>query len=480
MDPFNHPVTEYALSVIRENIIAGELVHLACHRHLDDLESAGERGLYFDCEAANREIKFARLLNHTTGDLAGTPFILQPWQVFRHGSIFGWKYIATGKRRFRSSYHQVAKKNGKTTDTAVPMIYAMLMDGEAAPQGFAAATTRDQAGLLFTEVSRMIKGSQIGPLFDIQRHSIECPATNGIIKSLSRDGGAADGINPHFAAMDELHRWQDRELAEVVRNSMIARSQPIEWMITTAGASKQSYCGEVRRYAENVLRGRVQDDSFFAYVAEPPETADPGDPKTWAMGNPNLNVSVPEEQLKRFYNEACAITGRMPNFRRLHLNLWTEGANNWIAPDVWDAAGGKLNIEDFFGMDAWAGLDLSSTTDLSALAIAIPKNGAIYLFVFTFFPIGPKNFLHRAQTENKDFISWKDEGWLLIHDDAGAIDEDKIIEKILWVMEKFNLKELAFDPHGMASMKKALRKSKVPMLEHRQGFLSMSPPMKEF
>ncbi|HBM58016.1 MAG TPA: terminase, partial [Citreicella sp.] len=230
MDPIDHPVSRYALDVIEGGRAAGPLVRLACERHLMDLETGADRGLVFDTRAADMVIRFAKLLRHTTGPMAGAELALQPWQVFRHGSIFGWKHAETGLRRFRSSYHQVAKKNGKTTDTAVPMLFTQLFDGEGAPQGYCAATTRDQAGLLFNEIKRMIRGSAaLSALLQVFKTQIQSPRTNGFIASLSRDGNSADGINPHFAARDEVHRWTDRELADVVTNSMLARSQPIDW-----------------------------------------------------------------------------------------------------------------------------------------------------------------------------------------------------------------------------------------------------------
>ncbi len=151
------PVTGYAEDVIAGNIIAGNLVRMACERHLMDLETGAERGLVFDVEASLRPIRFGGLLQHSVGPMAGKPLTLEPWQQFRIGSMFGWKHEATGLRRFTTSYNQVGKKNGKTTETALPLIYTQLFDGEAAPQAYCAATTRDQAGLLFKEVKRMIK-----------------------------------------------------------------------------------------------------------------------------------------------------------------------------------------------------------------------------------------------------------------------------------------------------------------------------------
>ncbi|MBL3580738.1 terminase large subunit domain-containing protein, partial [Rhodovulum visakhapatnamense] len=331
MEPIDHPVSRYALDVIEGREVAGALVRLACERHLMDLETGADRGLWFDCKAASRVLNFARLIQHTTGPAAGRPLDLTPWQVFRHGSVFGWKQD-DGLRRFRTTYHQVAKKNGKTTDTAVPMLYTQLFDGEAAPQGFCTATTRDQAGLLFRELRRMIKAAPaLSAFMDTgNKHLISTAITNGTIRTLSRDGNSADGINPSFVARDEVHRWTDRELAEVVVNSMIARAQPIDWAITTAGADMASICGELREYSATVLRGDVQDDSFFAYVAEPPADCDVGDPVAWKMANPNLGVAFSEDRFAELYREATVISGKMPNFRRLHMNLWTEGAQSWI------------------------------------------------------------------------------------------------------------------------------------------------------
>ncbi|SIO36630.1 Phage terminase-like protein, large subunit, contains N-terminal HTH domain [Rhodovulum sp. ES.010] len=479
MDPLDHPVSRYAIDVVEGRIVAAELVRLACERHLRDLEEGGDRGLWFDVEAANRVLNFAKMIRHTKGPMAGAPLALEPWQAFRHGSVFGWKQ-ADGRRRFRSTYHQVAKKNGKTTDTAVPALYTQLFDGEQTPECYCAAVTRDQAGLLFEDLKRMVRASPaLMQLMNVWRGSIETPPTNGIIKALSRDGQSADGINPHFAARDEVHRWTDRELAEVIVNSMLARSQPIDWAITTAGADIASVCGELRRYGEKVLKGEVADDSFFAFIAEPPADCDPADPVAWRMANPNFGVAFREEDFAQLYAQAEAIQGKMPNFRRLHLNLWTEGAQGWIARDVWDRGGQPFDLAMLRGRPAWAALDLSNTTDTTAIVVAVPVDGLIHLVCYTFLPEGPKGFIARAQTENREFVAWRDGGWLEVHR-GGSIDEDAIVERIAWIAEYFDLRELAYDRWGMRSIVKALVARKIPLVEHGQGYASMSAPMKEF
>lgn len=480
MHPLDHPVSRYARDVIEGRQAAGELVKLAAQRHLQDLETGADRGLVFDCGRADMVINFARMINHTTGPMAGQPLDLQPWQVFRHGSVFGWLNSTTGLRRFRSSYHQVAKKNGKTTDTAPPALFTQLFDGEASPQGFCAASTRDQAGLLFQEIRRMIDGSPaLSQLLTKWRHWIESPHTQGSLKCLSRDGNSADGINPHFAALDEVHRWTDRELFEVVRNSMLARAQPILWAITTAGADMQSVCGEMRAYSEKVLRGDVQDDSFFAYVAEPTKDCDPGDPLAWRMANPNFGVAFREEDFAQIYKEAAAIAGKMPNFRRLHLNLWTEGAQTWIERDVWDKGAAPIDLADLAGCRAWVGVDLSKTTDMTAIVVAVEKDDLIYLIAYSFLPAGAQGFIARAQKENRDYIGWRDQGWLEVHG-GGVIHEEKVLQRLCQIRDAFDLQEIAFDRWGSKDFVRRAAELKLPLVEHGQGFASMSAPMKGF
>lgn len=480
MEPIDHPVSRYARDVIEGNVIAGQLVRMACERHLMDLETGADRGLVFDCEAASMIVRFGNVLQHTAGPMAGKPLKLEPWQVFRHGSVFGWKHAETGLRRFTGTYHQVGKKNGKTTDTALPMIYTQLFDGEQSPEGYCAATTRDQAGLLFKGIGRMIRRSPVlGQLMRVWRNTIETARTDGVIRCLSRDGDSSDGINPSFLARDEMHRWTDRELAETIVESMIARAQPIDWVITTAGHDRLSICGELRGYAESVLRGDVQDDRFFGYVAEPPADCDPLDPRAWAMGNPNMGVSKPEARMREAAEKALVIQGGMPNFRRFHLNLWTEGAENWIGRDVWDQgmAAAPIQIESLFGQKAWVGIDLSNKIDTTAIVVAVPKDGLVYLISYVFLPSGPKGFIARAQTEKREYVGWRDQGWLEVHP-GGAIDEDALITRLEWIRAKFQVQEVAYDPWGMKHMATKLDQKRFPMVEHRQGYASMSQPMK--
>lgn len=481
IDPIDHSVSQYALSVVAGDVIAGDLVRMACERHLLDLETARDRGFVFRPDLASGPIKFASLLTHNKGPKAGQPIRLEPWQKFRIGSVFGWVNEETGMRRFRSSYHQVGKKNGKTTDTTVPMMFHMFMDGEASPEAYCAATSRDQAGLLFNDIKKMVKKSPLlGSQLRLVRSEIGLPANGGSIKTVSRESKSIDGINPSFLARDEMHRWTDRELAETLVESGISRAQPIDWAITTAGHDLGGLCGESRIYAERVLRGDVVDDEFFAYVAEPPGDCDPLDPVAWAMGNPNLGVSKPEAAVRKAAEKAMMIAGQMPNFRRFHLNLWTESADAWIDRDSWDRglASAPFDVRELFGLPAYAAFDLSKTTDTTAIHVAIPKGKLIYLVNYSFLPSGPNGFIKRAQAEKKEYIGWREQGWLEVHD-GGRIDNARLVRVLKAIKQNFDLREVAYDPWGAADLVAALDDLRFSLVEHMQGFKSMSEPMKE-
>lgn len=481
MDPIDHPVSRYAIDVVEGRIVAGQLVRLACARHLRDLETGRDRGLWFDTQAASMVTRFGRMLTHTAGPMAGKPLELQPWQKFRIGSVFGWKRD-DGLRRFRSTYHQVGKKNGKTTETALPLIWSQTFDGEERPLALCAATNSKQASILFNDVQAVIRKSPVlAQLMDAYRYEIRTKQTGGVITTVSRDSDSMDGLNPSFLARDELHRWTDVELSTTLVESMIARSQPIDWAITTAGHDIGSICGTVRTYAESVLKGDVTDDKFFAYVAEPPKDADPLDPVAWQMGNPNLGVSKPVDEMRARAEKAQVIAADMPNFRRFHLNLWTEGAGTWISRDVWDANGQADRFDErmLYGRKAWVGLDLSETTDTTAIVIAVPKDGLIYLIAYSFIPAGAKGFIARAMAEKREYVGWRQDGWLEVHE-GGTIDEAALVRRLIWVRDTFDVQELAYDRWGMKYMVRDLIAHRLPVVEHGQGTASMSAPMKRF
>ena len=207
------PVTKYARDVLDGKIIAGELVQLACQRHIKDLELGSMRGLYFDEAAAMRAINFFGFLKHSKGEWAGSAVKLEPWQQFRIGSTFGWKRKKDGLRRFRTAYTEVARKNGKTTEMAGVGLYGMIADNEPGAEVYSAASKRDQAKIVFEDAARMVKkNAQLAKIITIMKNNLSCGAFDSKFEALSAEGNTLDGLNVHFGLIDEYHAHPTADL----------------------------------------------------------------------------------------------------------------------------------------------------------------------------------------------------------------------------------------------------------------------------
>jgi phage terminase large subunit-like protein len=236
------PVTAYARAVTEGQVLTNRLVRLACARHLDDLSSAGARGLRFDPQAARHAIDFFGFLRHSKGEWAGQTFALAPWQAFVVGCLFGWKR-ADGLRRFRTAYCAVPRKNGKSTLSAGIGLYLLVADGEQGAEIYSAATSRDQARIVFDEAKRMVGSSpalrrRVGILIN----NLHVASTASRFMPLSSDSSTMVGLNVHGAVIDELHAHKTRKVVDVLDTATGARRQPLLFEITTAGYDRHSIC----------------------------------------------------------------------------------------------------------------------------------------------------------------------------------------------------------------------------------------------
>ena len=255
------PVTAYARAVSEGQILTNRLVRLACERHLDDLSTATGRGLRFDRAAARHAIEFFGFLRHSKGEWAGQTFELAPWQAFVVGCLFGWQR-ADGLRRFRTAYCAVPRKNGKSTLSAGIGLYLLVADGEHGAEIYSAATSRDQARIVFDEAKRMVGSSpalkrRVGILIN----NLHVAATTSRFMPLSSDASTMDGLNVHGAIIDELHAHRTRHVVDVLETATGARRQPLLFEITTAGYDRHSICFEHHDYSIKVLRRHRADDA---------------------------------------------------------------------------------------------------------------------------------------------------------------------------------------------------------------------------
>ncbi len=282
------PVTGYARAVAEGQILTNRLVRLACERHLEDLASGAGRGLRFDLAAARHAIAFFGFLRHSKGEWAGETFTLAPWQAFVVGCLFGWKRD-DGLRRFRTAYCAVPRKNGKSTLSAGIGLYLLVADGEQGAEVYSAATTRDQARIVFDEAKRMVGSSPaLQRRVEALINNLHVAATASKFMPLSSDSSTMDGLNVHGAIIDELHAHKTRGVVDVLETATGARRQPLLFEITTAGYDRHSICFEHHDYAIKLLEGVLQDDSWFAFIAGADEGDDWTDPRGLAQGQPQL------------------------------------------------------------------------------------------------------------------------------------------------------------------------------------------------
>jgi phage terminase large subunit-like protein len=473
------PVTGYAKSVSEGTVPANRLVRLACERHLDDLSSAGARGLRFDLAAARHALDFFGFLRHSKGEWAGETFTLAPWQMFVVGCLFGWRR-EDGLRRFRTAYCAVPRKNGKSTISAGIGLYLLVADDEQGAEVYSAATTRDQARIVFDEAKRMVAASpalrrRVEPLIN----NLHVAASASRFMPLSSDSSTMDGLNVHGAIIDELHAHKTRGVVDVLDTATGARRQPLLFEITTAGYDRHSICFEHHDYSSKVLEGVLQDDSWFAFIAAADEGDDWTDPEVWRKANPNFGISVKQDDLARKAEKAIALPGAQNAFRRMHLNEWTEQAERWIDMAAWDACDAPVDPDWLRGRPCYGGLDLSTTTDVSALAwVFPPHDGDDRWRVLSRYFVPEDNLRKRAERDRVPYDLWAAQGFIEATSgnvvDYGAIEQRIRADSLL-----FQVREIAYDPWNATHIALRLQDEGATMVEFRQGFRSMSAPTRE-
>jgi len=432
---------------------------------------------HFDAKAAKRaERFFERYLTHVKGEWAGVPFKLERWQRDIVRALFGWKR-QDGTRRYRTCYIEIPRKNGKSSLCAGLALYLLMADKEASAEVYSAAADREQASIIFDIAKSMVTLSrELAIRLKVFRKVIAYDKALSSYKVLSADAYTKHGLNAHGIIFDELHAQPNRELWDVLTTSTGARTQPLTVAITTAGFDRNSVCWELHEYARKVSEGIITDDSFLPVIYAAGPDDDWRDPAVWKKANPNLDVSISLDYLKR----ECAKAGNVPayenTFRRLHLNQWTQQESRWIPMQAWESSAGELKPDLLKGKACYAGLDLSSTTDLTALVLAFPIDGVIKLLPFFWIP--GDNLQERSKRDHVPYDLWLKQG-LIYATDGNVIDYSFIVAKIIELRKLYALKEIAFDRWGAAKIVQDLEDLNVTVVPFGQGFASMSGPSKE-
>jgi phage terminase large subunit-like protein len=471
-------VAQYAESVVSGETVAGRLVRLACQRHLDDLERGHERGLRWDGEAAERAIGFFPFLQHSKGEWAGKPIHLSPWQAFTAGSVFGWKR-ADGTRRFRISYKEVARKNGKSTEAAGIGLYLLIAEGEPGAEIYTSATKLDQARIVHGEAIRMVKSSRaLSGRVAVFKNNLSVEATNSKYEPLGADSKTLDGLNPSGVIADEVHAWPGRQLWDVLETATGARRQPLLFAITTAGFDRHSLCWELHDYAARVLEGAVPDDSFFAYVATLDPEDDWRDEACWAKGNPNLGFSVRLEEMREKFRKALELPSEQNAFRRLRLNEWTDQQTAWLSRELWERGARPVDVNALLGRPCYGALDLASTSDVTAWVLVFPMDDGTYHLLPRFWIPGDS----AADRERKDRVPyrhWAAKG-LITLTPGNVTDYARVEADVKADAERFRIEDVAYDDWNATHMALNLQAHGLKMVKFTQNLRNFNEPTKQF
>jgi len=472
---------QYIEDILSGKIVACHWVKAACRRHKKDLVEGKKRGLYFDHSAAKKVIIFFSLLKHSKGEWAGRTITLEPWQQFILAMIFGWKK-KDGNRRFRTSYLETARKNGKTTLAAGVGLYMMLADNEPGAEIYSVATKRDQARLSHSEATRMVKSSpEVKRECTVFRDNIHIMNTASKFEPLGADADTLDGLNIHAVLADEIHKWNGRDVWDVCETATGSRRQPLMFAITTSGYDRQSLCFQQHEYTEKILDGIIEDDSWFGIIFTIDDDDQWDDENVWIKANPNLYVSKKIEDMRLLVKRAKEMPSQLNAFLRLHLDIWTQSITKWINSDHWNACGMPVNAEGLRGRICYAGLDLSSNLDITAYVLIFPPEvaGENYQVLARFF-IPEAAILERVRRDRVPYDVWVRQGFITTTP-GEIIDYEWIIHQIDEDMQAYDLREIAFDRWGASKIQTTLIELGGPdfLVQFGQGYASMSPPTKD-
>jgi phage terminase large subunit-like protein len=451
-------------------------VQQACQRHIDDLAKT-DWAFEFDPVKAERICKFGTLFVHIKGPLAGKFLTLEPWQSFVLTCVFGWVWKHNGKRRFRRVYVEVPRGNGKTTISVVPALYCLAAEKEGGAEVYSAARIKDQAKIAFNLAQQMARKnpafvSEMG--VDVLAHRIIQPHSASFFEAVSSDADSLDGKNVHFGLIDELHAHRTREVYDAIETGAGKRDQAIVWAITTAGSDKTGICYEQRAYVLNLLKGTVQDDSFFGIVYTVDDGDDWTDEATWRKANPNFGVSVEAQNLASMCSKAMQSPASQAAFLTKHLNVWIQTDQALYDTRAWDKCGdATLDIEDFIGKPCRIGVDLATKVDLAAVALLFEDGDRLVAF--------PRFYVPEAaieETRNASYRGWQIEGHI-IETPGDVTDFNQIESDLRADLERFDVIELGFDPWQSAQMSTSLLTSGANVVEFRQILSNFSEPTKE-
>ena len=461
-------------------------------------------GSTYNKSAADYAVMFIENLCHTKGTWAGKPFELIDWQEQIIRDLFG-TLKPNGYRQFNTAYIEIPKKQGKSELAAAVALLLTCGDGEERAEVYGCAADRQQAAIVFDVAADMVRMcpalSKRVKILASQKRLIYTP-TNSFYQVLSAEAYSKHGFNIHGVVFDELHTQPNRKLFDVMtKGSGDARMQPLYFLITTAGTDTHSICYETHQKAKDIIEGRKIDPTFYPVIYGADESDDWTDPKVWKKANPSLDITVGIDKVKAACESAKQNPGEENAFRQLRLNQWVKQAVRWMPMEKWDNCAFAVDENELEGRVCYGGLDLSSTTDITAFVLVFPPSlgGAASVprlgdgfatsccppldeddkyIILPYFWIPEDNLTLRVNRDHVPYDVWERQGYLQTTE--GNVVHYGFIEQFIERLgERFNIREIAFDRWGAVQMVQNLEGMGFTVVPFGQGFKDMSPPTKE-
>lgn len=462
----------YVEDVFNGKIVVGELIKLACQRFKDDLQ---REDIYFNESVVDKAINFIGTLKHFMGKSSGKHFKLENWQQFIIANIVGWYWKDGNTRRFTSSYIEVSRKNGKTALAAALCLYYLIADGEDGAEVDLAANSKEQAKIAFefcSSFSKQLdpKGKYLKPY----RDNVQFALNNSKLKVFAADDSKLDGFNASFGLIDEYHAAKNSKVRDVIKSSMGMRNNPHLCTITTAGFDKTLPCYKLRSTSIEILNKLKTDDSMFIAIYSLDDKDNWTDKDNWVKCTPNLNVTVTSKYIKEQVQSAINNPSEEVGVKTKTLNLWCDVADVWLPESYIVRASKDIHLEDFRDCECYIGVDLSATSDLTAVSYLIEKDN-IYYFKTDYYL--PESALV-DKPDRETYKLWKQQGLITITT-GNVTDYDYITNDIVAASNILNIQKIGYDKWNATQWAIHATEIGLPLEEYPQTMGNFNRPTKE-
>lgn len=433
----------------------------------------------YDVQKADRAVKFLKLLRHTKGEFAQHRFNLMPFQEQMVRDLIG-TVNEDGTRQYRESFIFLPRKNGKSELIAGLVLYFLFFDNEYGAEIYSCANDREQASLVFQTACAMIRMdktlSSRCKIVESQKRIIRHD-TNSFYKAISAEASTKHGFNAHVVIYDEIHESKNRELYDVMKTSMGARTQPMFISITTAGTDPNGICYQLYDYSKKILEKTITDPTFYPVLYYADEEDDVWDEKTWFKANPALGVFRSLEEFRQSATRAKELPTEEAKFRRLYLNQWVNGEISWLDMKRWYMCDEIVKEEELLGKTCWLGMDLSATTDLTSVNLEFRLDNGKYAMINHSFM--PKNRIQdKEKVDRVPYSVWINQGYITATD-GDVVDYEFVKQWIRDTAVKYQIKEICYDPWNATQIANDLENEGFTLVAIRQGYQTLSEATKD-